>query len=297
MKIKFAAYWNTDHNIYSFVNDIWNMDGRYNDILTHKDDYTHLVILNRVNNSQYRMEKDTTYGIVIEPYWSTSFDRNMLSYCKKIVTYQPEHYDAGRTIFSPLIGTHRLYDRGQDGEIIPAPNTTQNLLSRQFNKSKLLSIIVANHGFDSRSYTSYNNRQNLVAKLMNSDIDFDMYGLGWNINDSRFKGPVVNKMDGIASYKYTIALENSPVRGEITEKFIDAVLCNTIPIYNGNRDIDQFYPNSCEYLEYDGNEIHRIREIISSNKTVDDYSFDAAKNCYFNIYNPIKIILEDIVKG
>lgn len=298
MKIKFAAYWNSDLNIYSFVNDIWNMDGRYDDVLTYEDDYTHLVILNKVNNSKYRIQKDNTYGIVIEPYWSTTaFDKNMLSYCKKIVTYQPEHYEAGRTIFSPLLGTHRLYDRGSDGEIIPVPNTTKQLLAQKFEKTKTLSIIVANHGFDFRSCTNYNHRQNLVAKLMNSDLDFDMYGLGWDITDSRYKGSLVNKIDGIAKYKYTIALENSPVSGEITEKFIDAILCNTIPIYNGNRDIHKYYPNSYEYLEYDGNELNRIREIINSTHTANDYDFDEAKNRYFNIYNPIKIVLDDIIKG
>jgi len=296
MKIKFIAGWNTDYNIYSFVNDIWNMDGKYDDILTYNDDYTHLVIFNGVNNSNYRIEKETTYGIVVEPYWSTSFDKNMLSYCKKIVTYQTDKYEAGRTIFSPLIGTHRLYDLGEDGEIIPIPNTTKNLLSKKFEKNKTLSIIVANHGFDTRSYTNYNHRQNLVVQLMNSDLEFDMYGFGWHIPDRRFKGPLINKIDGIANYKYTIALENSPVSGEITEKIIDAILCDTIPIYNGHKDIKKFYPNSCEYLEYDGKEINRIREIINSNKTVSDYDFDDAKNRYFNLYNPIQIVLDDIIK-
>jgi len=295
MKIKFVAGWNTDYNIYCFINDIWNMDGKYNDILTHENDYTHLVIMNGVNNSRYRIEKQNTYGIIIEPYWSNSFDKNMLTYCKKIVTYQTDKYEAGRTIFSPLIGTHRLYNYGSDGEPIPVPNTTRNILTKKFEKNKTLSIIVANHGFDTRSYVNYNHRQNLVTQLMNSDLEFDMYGFGWHIHDKRFKGPLINKINGIANYKYTIALENSPVRGEITEKIIDAILCDTIPIYNGTKDIEEFYPNSCEYLEYDGNEINRIREIINSNKTVDDYSFEEARNRYFNVYNPIKIILDDIM--
>ena len=303
MKIKFVAGWNTDYNMYLFYNDIWNMDGRYDDILTYKDDYTHLVIINGVDNSKYRINKETTYGIMEAPYWTTVFDKNILSYCKKIVTYEPNKYEAGRTIFCPYIGAHRLYDL-ENGETVPVPNTTKKLLSQKFEKTKTLSIIVGNHGYDTRSYVNYNHRQNLVVQLMNSDLDFDMYGAGWHmndgygwhINDPRFKGRLINKIDGIANYKYTIALENSPVSGEITEKIIDAIICNTIPIYNGNRDIDKYYPNSCEYLEYDSNEINRIREIINSNKTVNDYSFDDALNRYFNIYNPIKIILDNIEK-
>lgn len=300
MKIKFIGYWNGDYEIYSFVNDIWNMDGLYDNILTYGDDYTHLVIFNMVNNSLYRIEKENTYGIVIEPYWNPAFDYNMLSYCKKIVTYQPDKYESGRTVFSPLIGMHRLYNVrgiGSDREPIPVPNTTRKILSQKFSKPKNLSIIVSAHGFNYTEESNYIQRHNLVVKLLNSDLDFDMYGFGWSINDRRFKGPLINKIDGIADYKYTIALENSPVPAEITEKFIDAILCNTIPIYNGHKDIEKFYPNSCEYLEYDGNEIDRIREIINSNKSVQDYSFDEAKNRYFNVYNPIKIILKTIEEG
>ena len=98
-------------------------------------------------------------------------------------------------------------------------------------------------------------------------------------------------------YKYTICLENSPISGNITEKFIDAILCDTIPIYNGHKDIEKFYPNSCEYLEYDGKEIDRIKEIINNQKTSSDYSFDKSKDLYLNSYNPIKIILNDILSG
>jgi hypothetical protein len=129
--------------------------------------------------------------------------------------------------------------------------------------------------------------------MIESDLDFDLYGIGWDFNDSRFKGALVNKIDGLADYKYTIVLENSPVRGEVTEKFMDAVLCNTIPIYNGHKDIHQFYPNSCEYLEYDGNEVESIRQIVNSEKTVNDYDFVGTKNLYLNVYNPIRIILDD----
>ena len=299
IKIKFAAYWNSDYNIYLFTNDIWNIDGLYDDILTYQDDYTHLVILNYVNHQQYRINKDNTYGIVIEPYWSENFDKKMLSYCKKILTYQPEKYENGRTIHCPLIGTHRLYNANEDGggEIQPVLGTTKGVISRKFNKTKKLSIIVSSAPCDSRSETNYTNRRILVEKLLKSDIDFDMYGRGWKLSDSRYKGPLMNKISGIMDYEYTICLENSCISGNISEKFIDAVLCNTIPIYNGHRDINKFYPNSCEYIEYDGNEIEKIKAIINSGKTLNDYSFDNSKDLYLNVYNPIKIIKNEIMQG
>lgn len=296
MKIKFAGYWNSDYNIYMFINDIWNIDGRYDDFITYADDYTHLVIMNYVNNSIYRIEKNNTYGILLEPYWSVNFDKHMLSYCKKVITCQPEFYENGRTIFSPLLGTHRLYNANPDGggEIQPAKDTTKDIVSRKFIKNKKLSIIVSSAPADKRPYTNYTKRRELVHKMMSSNLDFDMYGRGWNLNDSRYKGPLMNKINGLADYKYSICLENSSISGNITEKFLDAILCGTVPIYNGNKDIEKFYPNSCEYLEYDGNEIERIKQIIDSEKKSDDYSLENAKNLYLNQYNPIKIVLNDI---
>lgn len=297
MKLKFVAYWNTDYNIFQFINDIWNLDGRYDNNITYKDDYDYLVILNKVDNNIYKPIKDKTYGIVIEPYWSKSFDKNMLDYCRKIITYQPDKYNSDKTIFSPLIGTHRLYNAIYHGEISPENNATKRIIQENYPKSKKLSIIINYHA-DAYNHhsdeTLYNKREDLVKKLLSSDLDFDMYGQDWRIFDRRYHGFIENKINGIKDYEYTICLENSAVSGEITEKIIDAVLCNTIPIYNGNKSIFDFYGNCCEYLEYDGDEINRIKEIINNGKTYLDYEFDKCKNLYLYEYNPIKIILNDI---
>lgn len=295
MKLKFVAYWDSDHNIYQFINDIWNLNGEFDQNITFKDDYDYLIILNKVDNTKYRIEKERTYGIVIEPYWSTSFDKNILDYAKKIITYQPDKYLENRTIHSPLIGTHRLYE--SNGEIIPVEGTTKKILEYTHIKEKKLSIILSNHT-DAYNHQSseaiYHKRQDLLKKLLESDLDFDFFGKGWSFNDVRYKGTLSNKIHGLQKYEYSICLENSHVGGEITEKIIDAILCNTIPIYNGNPSVFDFYGNCCEYLEYDGNEISRIKDILNSGKSYKDYELDKAKDLYLNKYNPIKIILKDI---
>lgn len=297
MKLKFVAYWNSDFNIYNLINDIWNLNGEYDNILTYGGDYDYLVIMNKVDYQLYKPVKDKTYGMCGEPYWSSSFDKNLLQKCRKLITYQPEKYNFERTIHVPYIGQHRLFDTPYYGEPIIINGTTKKLLKSEFHKDKKLSIIINYHS-DAYNHNSdealYNMRDILVRKLFDSDIDFDMYGKEWNIHDSRYKGYISNKIDGLKNYEYSICLENSGVSGEITEKFMDAVLCNTIPIYNGNRDVENFYPNSCEYLDYDGNEISRIKSIINSGKTFKDYDFENTKNLYLYKYNPIKIILEDI---
>lgn len=297
MKLKFVAYWNTDYNIYQFVNDIWNSNGVYDENITYGDDYDYLVIMNKIDYNQYNIIKEKTYGMCGEPYWSNSFDKNLLDKCRKIITYEPEKYNSERIIHAPYIGQHRLFETPYHGEPITIPGTTKLLYESKFEKTKKLSIII---GYHSDAYNHYSNealykmRDILVRKLFESDIEFDMYGKGWNINDNRYKGYIPNKIDGLKDYEYSICLENSSASGEITEKFMDAVFCNTIPIYNGNRDVEHFYPRSCEYLDYDGNEIQRIKSIIFSGKTYKNYNFENTKNLYLFKYNPIKIILEDI---
>lgn len=47
-------------------------------------------------------------------------------------------------------------------------------------------------------------------------------------------GPVEDKLEFIKQYKFTIAFENSPVSGYATEKIIDPMRVNSLPVYYGD---------------------------------------------------------------
>ena len=295
--IKFVCNYNSDYNIYNLVNDVWNIDGKHH--LTYGNDYTHLIIFNKYDKNLIKVEKNNVYGIIHEPYWSGFFDKNLPSMCNKVYHYQPEKFIGyDNVIKTPFIGTHHLWDKQYKGEVMYKPNTTKNIISKEYIKTKKLSIILNNHGeIDYSSECIWKKRQELARKLLSTNIDFDMYGIDWNLNDKRFKGYVVNKLDALKDYEYTLSLENSPISAEITEKFIDPILCGTIPIYNGHKDIELYYPNSYEYLEYGDNVIDDIYTIINSNKTKYDYDLDGAKYRFLNDYNPINLIKNDIKYG
>lgn len=58
-------------------------------------------------------------------------------------------------------------------------------------------------------------------------------------------GPVPDKNDFIKNYKFNIAFENSMCDGYTTEKIMEPMLVNSVPIYWGNKLIDQdFNPAS-----------------------------------------------------
>lgn len=67
-------------------------------------------------------------------------------------------------------------------------------------------------------------------RLLSEYKQVDSGGKLWN----NVGGPVVDKQKFISGYKFNIAFENSSVRGYTTEKIMDAMIANTLPVYWGN---------------------------------------------------------------
>jgi hypothetical protein len=53
--------------------------------------------------------------------------------------------------------------------------------------------------------------------------------------------PFADKADGLAPYRYSIVIENLREPSYFTEKLVDALLCDTVPIYWGAPDIADFF--------------------------------------------------------
>lgn len=84
-------------------------------------------------------------------------------------------------------------------------------------------------------------------------------------------------------YKFIICCENSNTKGYITEKIFNVFLAKSIPIYNGDPEIDKFI-NKDSYIQFDDNIISKInllnnneseyKKMIDTMKTYDlDYTF------------------------
>lgn len=52
--------------------------------------------------------------------------------------------------------------------------------------------------------------------------------------------PFDRKSDGLAPYRFSVVIENVREPNYFTEKLVDAVLCETVPIYWGCPNIDRF---------------------------------------------------------
>ena len=281
MKIKVVCNYDSDINIYNIVNDIWNIDNKYQ--LTYKDDYDILIIFNSYNYRFIKINKNRVFGFIQEPGWKEYFDRNLPEYCNKVFFHKPEIFTNNNVIKCISILQHHLWNKLERCEIQWKPDNTKNILNSKFVKTKKLSIIIRN--FD--SHEMYKHRQKLVKDILDSDLDIDIYGAYWNISDNRYKGYLNNKIDGLKDYEYSICLENCNEDSYITEKFTDCILCDTKPIYYGAKDINTYYPNSCIYLDITQDKlVEKIKNIINTDIQLDMNN----KYKYIMDYNPFKII-------
>lgn len=80
-------------------------------------------------------------------------------------------------------------------------------------------------------------RHEMVDFVREKQPDVTVLGRGY--------APFENKQDGLAPYKFSVVIENTQEPNYFTEKIVDAVLCETVPIYWGCPNIAEFFDPSC----------------------------------------------------
>ena len=96
------------------------------------------------------------------------------------------------------------------------------------NKTGMCSLIAS----AKRDSTGHKLRHRVVDWARHSGADIDVMGRGYTAFDS--------KADGLAPYRYSVVIENVREANYFSEKLVDAVLCNTVPIYWGCPNLDRF---------------------------------------------------------
>ena len=135
----------------------------------------------------------------------------------------------------------------------------RNELLNNLNKTKFCAAVISNN----HSFASF--RLNFIKKL-NKYKKVDMGGYAFN----NVGGKVLNKIDFLSSYKFSIEMENSEGDGYISEKIIDSFIAGTIPIYYGNYMLDEYINPKAYILIKDEKNIEKkikyIKMIDSNNE-------------------------------
>lgn len=285
MKIKFFSDYTDSETLINRFRANYNVYDNDLDFTT-GEDYDFAVTFNSSNERIKDGVKVIT--VIQEPSWSMAhYHRVFLAYSDYLIVHDAALFERtwdvkmlGRVIESPAyMFYHDKIDRSFfDG-------------AEKVKKNRKLSIIMSSLNF---TFGNYTKRLNLLVKILNSDLDIDIFGRGFNISDSRYKGELEYKHTGLLPYEYSIAIENSNEKNYISEKFVDCVLCNTVPVYYGAPNVSEVYEDRYfRKIDLDSPTIiEDIRNIIS----VPSPGTLPNKNIYtgrYNLYTKLKeIILE-----
>jgi len=93
-------------------------------------------------------------------------------------------------------------------------------------------------------------------------------------------GPVANKCDFCAKYKFNIAIENSVSPGYTTEKLMEPLTVYSVPIYYGNPTVEEDFHPECMVTISSRDDMERaIDEIIRLDKDDDAYLAKVHARC------------------
>ncbi|MFT3782542.1 MAG: glycosyltransferase family 10 [Nibricoccus sp.] len=121
-------------------------------------------------------------------------------------------------------------------------------------KTRDLSWITSSLAF----HDGHRHRLAFLKQLRASGVPFDLFGRGFQ--------PLADKWDGIAPYRYTIAVENHSCPDYWTEKIADCFLAWSMPIYFGATNLSEYFPeDSYVWIDInDPNAPKRVAKIVRS---------------------------------
>lgn len=286
-KIKFECWWTSTESINQRMLDqfIFEEDLEKYEIVNSNPDYT--IVFGRTNWDDLETPKEKTFYFSQEPLWSPNQPKDHIhNYCSKIFISDRRDYPNREEYIETFIPM--LYAGRGENDTRPEWDWSKKIKNKSFNKNKNLSIIVTKNGTQHSNQISnpetstinYTLRTDLGIEL-SKNKNIDVYGTFWDNNGDNIKGEIWNKHIGLDEYKFSIACENSIQKNYVSEKFWDVVLTETIPIYLGCNNIDEFIPENC-YISLNNKSIEEMVKSINDVLTNPDY--------YYNMY--IKNILQ-----
>ena len=126
-------------------------------------------------------------------------------------------------------------------------------------KTKALSAIASTKDW----ITGHRMRGEFVARAAHEFPELDLFGRGRELE-------IDDKWDGLAPYRYSLAIENTSKDDYWTEKISDCFLSYTVPFYFGATNISQYFPqDSFIWLPID--DLERAISIIQETLVNDDW--------------------------
>jgi hypothetical protein len=192
-------------------------------------------------------------------------------------------------LYFPQVRTPRNWSRTdwQQRRFLVSINSNKAMvrsLRRWFDRPREVSIKreVAAHVYPPVADDLYLERLRAAAHFAGRQ-DFDMVGQGWHRRHPAvprrlhaavlpaYRGPVAEKLESLALYKFSLCFENSRFPGYISEKIFDCFFTHTIPIYLGAPDIERYVPQEAFV------DLRKFRDYSALEAYLDNLTEDAAQ--------------------
>ncbi|MEK6531622.1 MAG: glycosyltransferase family 10 [Deltaproteobacteria bacterium] len=111
---------------------------------------------------------------------------------------------------------------------------------------------------DKKIFPGHRERMGFLKAIKGAGIEFDLFGRGF--------APIEDKWDGLAAYRYSLAIENHSGPHYWTEKIADCFLSWTMPIYYGCTNLDDYFPKE-SFVRIDilsPHAIEQIKDVVES---------------------------------
>ncbi len=289
-----------------------NIDPNYQ--FTAGDDFDYLVIINYTREN-ISFPKEKTIIVYFEPSWHTyvwSTIKKNINRSNYICSHNLEKVFEWASIDKSILNLKKInYSEKKFfnlNGLLPNHLNIENFnpdlnfcLNNVYKKNKKCSFIVSSRSgmggakaYGKHKYGNlYEIRLKLVEKILNSNLDIDIYGRGLEKffgSHKKIKGEVEHKINALKDYQFSIAIENTNENGYFTEKLGDCILTDTTPIYMGCPNIQDYFSN-IHILNLD-NSLEQIEEILNKNLILDQTENKKLFEFKYNFYNQIVQLIE-----
>ena len=203
--------------------------------ITTTETYTHAFLLNCPIPPNIQVEKECIIGFAHEPPDNSYLRLYSNNFIEHAVNNIGKYFigSVGKLPSPPFIGHHGFLFHET-----PTPMTIQN-------KTQVMSIMVSH-----KSYTpGHKYRHALVNYILKHRLPIDIWGNGTKMYKQRFPesnniyGDFKSMAEMCKNYMFTIAIENTSHDHYFTEKIVNPLIYNTIPLYWGCKNIEEYFPN------------------------------------------------------
>ena len=258
--IVLSDFWNPEDAANVFTDVFQKGQNNYPNITFVHHNYTHAIILNTYMPQNLNIPKENIIGLAWEPLEFLNITPKWLEYVKEnIGTYfigkLRNDFPDNMKLGYPFMCHERRRDLYFENKTPDKTNLCCIIFSKKF--------ILPGHKY----------RLKIVEQILNSKLPIDIFGRGCSLikkQDSRIKGEFDNMGDVCKNYKYLISVENTQSDSYITEKFIDCIYQNIIPIYWGGN-VDKYFGQNCCF-KLTGNistDMENIKQIIEKQIVLD----------------------------